>query len=152
MHSTMQRKPRRKYVFKTSQTIGYRFPTHSAELVMDRSDAECSEAFLVLLEPGQSPPLHVHEDTEQIFYVLEGEGELHTGQEDSQRDPVRAGDLIRIPPGTHHRVLCHGQDRLVYLSIDCFLGGRPKDEPTWESHLRVVCRQQGWDFKTIRAV
>jgi hypothetical protein len=38
----------------------------------------------------------------------------------------------------------------VYLSVDCFLGGRPKDEPTWESHLRVVCEQNGWDFGSIR--
>jgi hypothetical protein len=39
---------------------------------------------------------------------------------------------------------------MVYLSIDCFVGGRPKEEPTWESHVRVMCRQQGWDLNQVK--
>jgi hypothetical protein len=34
----------------------------------------------------------------------------------------------------------------VYLAIDCFLGGRPKEEPTWDSHAHVICKQNGWDY------
>ena len=30
-----------------------------------------------------------------------------------------------------------GQD---YLSVDCFLEGRPTAEPTWERHVRVMCK------------
>jgi quercetin dioxygenase-like cupin family protein len=58
-----------RYVFSTAQTVRYRFPTHVNDLVMDRAEAETSEAFLVVLEPGEAPPLHVHDDTEQVFYV-----------------------------------------------------------------------------------
>ena len=139
----------RKYVFSTTETIGYRFPTHSAELIMDRSEAETSEAFLVVLQPGEAPPLHVHGDTEQVFYVRQGAGELQIG-EGPDRFPLAAGDLVRIPPGTHHRILCQGLEPLVYLSVDCFLGGRPGNEPTWESHLRTVCTENGWDFDSVR--
>ena len=45
------------YVFHTNETVRYRFPTHTNDLIMDRSQAETSEAFLVILEPGEAPPL-----------------------------------------------------------------------------------------------
>ena len=127
------------YVFSTRKTIRYRFPTHTNDLVMDRSQAEVSEAFLVVLEPKEAPPLHVHDDTEQIFYVLSGAGTLYIGADAPQRFRVTVGDLVRIPPHTFHRIRCSGKEKLVYLSVDCFPGGRPKDEPTWESHVRASC-------------
>ena len=38
---------------------------------------------------------------------------------------------------------------LRYIAVDCFLEGRPKDEPTWESHVRAICSEQGWDFDDV---
>jgi mannose-6-phosphate isomerase-like protein (cupin superfamily) len=139
-----------KYVFSTRKTIRYRFPTHTNDLILDRSQAEAAEAFLVVLDPGEAPPLHVHDDTEQIFYVLRGTGTLHIGASPGRRFRVKASDLVRIPPGTQHRIRATGGRRLVYLSVDCFPGGRPKDEPTWESHVRAMCANNGWDFDKVR--
>lgn len=138
------------YVFSTKKTVRYRFPTHTNDLVMDRSQAETSEAFMVVLEPKEAPPLHVHDDTEQIFYVVRGAGTLYIGADNPQRFRVKVGDLVRIPPHTPHRIRCSGKEQLVYLSVDCFPGGRPKDEPTWESHVRVMCKLNGWDFDKVR--
>ena len=138
------------YVFSTRKTIRYRFPTHTNNLVMDRSQAEAAEAFMVVLEPKEAPPLHVHDDTEQIFYVVRGAGTLYVGADTPQRFRVKEGDLVRIPPHTLHRIRCSGKQQLVYLSVDCFPGGRPKDEPTWESHVRVMCSLNGWDFGKVR--
>jgi mannose-6-phosphate isomerase-like protein (cupin superfamily) len=142
------------YIFSTrkKKTIRYRFPTHTNRLVMDRSQAEAAEAFMVVLEPKQAPPLHVHDDTEQIFYVVRGAGTLYIGASAgaAQRFRVKTGDLVRIPPHTLHRIRPSGKKRLVYLSVDCFPGGRPKDEPTWESHVRAVCQLNGWDFDKTR--
>ena len=140
----------RRYVFSTKDTIHYRFPTHVNDLVMDRAEAETSEVFVVVLEPGEGPPLHVHHDTEQIFYVLDGAGVLQVG-EVGPSYPVRAGDVVRIPPHTPHRIECSGDRTLRYLSVDCFLGDRPQDEPTWESHVQTLCTQQGWDIDQVRA-
>jgi mannose-6-phosphate isomerase-like protein (cupin superfamily) len=139
-----------RYVFDTKDKVHYRFPTHTNDLVMDRSEAETSEAFLVVLEPGEAPPLHVHDDTEQVFYVLRGAGTLQIGADPSQRFPVAPGNLVRIPRGSQHRIFCEGSEPLEYLSVDCFVGGRPKDEPTWESHVRVMCQNNGWDFDKVR--
>ncbi len=138
-----------RYVFNTAQGTRYRFPTHVNDLVLDRAEAEAAEAFLVVLEPGEAPPLHVHADTEQIFYVRSGEGTLQIGNDPSEHFPVRPGDLVRIPAHTLHRIQCAGPEQLVYLSIDCFLNGRPTAEPTWESHVRVMCAQNGWNFDEV---
>jgi mannose-6-phosphate isomerase-like protein (cupin superfamily) len=139
----------RKYVFSTSEPIRYRFPTHVNDLVMNRSEAETSEVFIVVLEPGEAVGLHIHHDMEQIFYMLRGTGVLRVGEDGSQQFPVKPGDVMRIPPNTFHSVLCNGQEQIVYLSIDCFVGGRPKAEPTWEAHVRVECEENGWDFNKV---
>jgi len=34
--------------------------------------------------------------------------------------------------------------------VDCFVGGKPKDEPTWESHVSAICKLNGWDFDKVR--
>jgi mannose-6-phosphate isomerase-like protein (cupin superfamily) len=138
-----------RYVFSTTQVVHYRFPTHVNDLVMDRAEAETSEAFLVVLEPGESPPLHIHDDTEQIFFVKMGAGTLQIGSAPATFYPVKSGDLVRIPPHTPHRIRCEGNEALVYLSIDCFLHGRPVAEPTWESHVRMMCAQNGWNFAEV---
>lgn len=48
--------------------------------------------------PGKvSWPYHYHVANEEIFYILEGEGELRG--KDNQIQKVRAGDLLRFPVG-----------------------------------------------------
>lgn len=137
-----------KYVFPTSKVKRYRFPTHINDLVVDRADSHTSEVFLVVLEPGEAPPLHQHDDTEQVFYILEGAGVLSIGAK-KKKFPVRPGDVVRIPPRTLHSIQCAGQKPLRYVAIDCFVAGRPAAEPTWDSHVKVLCAQQGWDYRQV---
>jgi len=139
------------FVFSTAQTKRYRFPTHINDLVMDRAEAQTSEVFVVVLEPDEAPPLHKHDDTEQVFYILEGEGILKIGAEQKEI-AVRPTDVVRIPPATLHTIQCTSQKPLRYLAIDCFVAGRPKDEPTWDSHARVMCRERGWDYQNVTGV
>jgi mannose-6-phosphate isomerase-like protein (cupin superfamily) len=136
------------FVFQTKKLKRYRFPTHVNDLVVDRVDAETSEVFVVVLEPGEAPPLHQHDDTEQIFYVLAGRGVLRIGAE-QKKFPVRIGDVVRIPPRTLHSIRCQGTQPLRYLAVDCFVGGRPKHEPTWDSHARVMCANNGWNYEQV---
>jgi len=139
-----------RYVFSTTKTTTYRFPTHTNLLVMDRAEATTSESFITVMEPGESPPLHKHDDTEQVFYVLSGQGRLEIGEEAHDEGLLNPGDLVRIPPGTLHRVPCVGNAPLRYLVIDCFPGGRPTHEPTWDDHVAVICQENGWDVDTVK--
>jgi len=136
------------YVFSTTDTKRYRFPTHTNELVMCRSAAQCSEVFIVVLEPGEAPPMHRHDDTEQIFYIIEGEGLLEIGGE-TEKYAVKAGDSVRIPVSTDHRIHCQGDKPLRYFAVDCFPGGRPTDEPTWDVHARANCDKFSWDYEEV---
>ena len=138
------------YVFHPGDARRYRFPTHTNDLIMDRADGAASEAFFVVLEPGEAPPIHTHTDAEQVFFVLEGDGELGVGPDAAERYPLRPGDFVRTPPGVPHQVRCLGDTRFVYLSVDCFTAGPPAAEPTWESHVRVMCATNGWDMDAVR--
>jgi oxalate decarboxylase/phosphoglucose isomerase-like protein (cupin superfamily) len=118
---------------------------------MDRQAAAASEAFFVVLEPGEAPPVHVHVDAEQVFYILEGEGRMTVGPDEAgEVVDLRVGDFVRTPPGTYHAVRCTGPARLVYLSIDCFTAGAPTSEPTWDSHVKAMCAEHGWDFDSVK--
>ena len=54
------------------------------------------------LEPGASEGSHVHKDPnplEEIYYFLQGKGEMQVDGEDV---PISAGDAIMVPPGADH--------------------------------------------------
>ncbi|MGZ5290690.1 MAG: cupin domain-containing protein, partial [Actinomycetota bacterium] len=138
------------YVFDPRSVVRYRYPTHTNDLIMDRSQAVASEAFFVILEPGESPPIHTHDDAEQVFYILEGEGELGVGPGAAEKHPLAVGDFVRTPPGVPHSVRCVGPSRFVYLSIDCFVAGPNPAEPTWDSHVRQMCADHGWAFDAVK--
>ena len=63
------------------------------------------------LEPGQGTQRHYHRAAEEIYYVVEGEGELEI---DGERRRVRAGDAALIPPGARHQI-CADERRLRFL-------------------------------------
>ena len=138
-----------RYIFSTTDTIRYRYPTHVNDLVLDRTEAATTEVFIVVLEPGEAPPLHQHDDTEQIFYIMEGSGTLTIG-DPAQQFEVKPGDVVRIPPHALHSIQCAASTTLRYLSVDAFVGEKPAAEPTWDSHVQTLCARFGWDFNQVK--
>jgi uncharacterized cupin superfamily protein len=74
---------------------------------------------LVVLPPGKRGwPAHNHRINEEMFFILEGEGEVRIG---SEVYPVRKGDIIAHPPGgpeTAHQLRnTSPTDDLKYLAI-----------------------------------
>jgi uncharacterized cupin superfamily protein len=52
---------------------------------------------LTVVPPGKRAfPFHCHHVNEEMFFVLEGVGELRYGEE---RFPLRRGDVVACPPG-----------------------------------------------------
>jgi mannose-6-phosphate isomerase-like protein (cupin superfamily) len=64
------------------------------------------------LAPGQQTTPHYHKRTEEIYYILSGQGLMQLG--DIQR-PVVAGDAIAIPPGQVHTITNTGGETLTFL-------------------------------------
>lgn len=137
-----------KYVFDTSNNKRYAFPTHSNDLVIDRADASTSEVFVVIVEPGKKTHTHKHDDAEQIFYIVKGRGVLVIGP-NKKEYPIKPSQVVKIPPGTLHSVRTKGEKNLRYICVDCFCLNRKNNEPTWEAHVKVLCRQQGYDFNDV---
>ena len=136
-----------KCVYDTTDLKRYRFPTHVNDLVVDRSECQASEVFVVVLEPGEAPPLHKHDDTEQVYYVLEGEGILFIGGK-GEEHPVRAGQVVVVPPATLHSIKAVG-GAVRYLAVDSFVSPQAKLEATWDEHVRAICKEHGWDYGRI---
>ncbi len=64
------------------------------------------------LPAGGSTTPHHHVKTEEIYYILEGEGRMRVGVESHG---VRAGDAIAIPPGEVHEISNVGSGLLKFL-------------------------------------
>ena len=139
------------YSIADSVTEGYYFPTHDNLLVMDRANAETCEAFIVQVAPNKFTHRHVHDDTEQIFYILSGKGRLDLergGKKESFM--LNPKDFVHVPRNCFHQTFCEGTDSLKYLAIDCFPKGHNPDEPTWDSHAVAVCKMKNWSYDEAR--
>jgi mannose-6-phosphate isomerase-like protein (cupin superfamily) len=53
------------------------------------------------LDPGQAAQRHYHREAEEIYFLLEGIGEMEV---DGERARVSPGDAILIPPGAWHQI------------------------------------------------
>jgi mannose-6-phosphate isomerase-like protein (cupin superfamily) len=64
------------------------------------------------LAPGRRSRLHRHRESEELYHILAGRGDLTVGGETAA---VSAGDTVCIPPGTAHFIANTGDGPLVFL-------------------------------------
>jgi len=73
---------------------------------------------LCVVPPGKRAfPLHNHHVNEELFFILDGSGELRVG---AQTHAVRKGDFIACPPGgpdSAHQLVNTGSVELRYLAV-----------------------------------
>ncbi len=65
----------------------------------------------------RAAPFHSHPAKEEMFFVLQGSGEVRIGE---ARYPVRTGDVIACPAGgkeTAHQIINTGIEELRYLAV-----------------------------------
>jgi mannose-6-phosphate isomerase-like protein (cupin superfamily) len=67
------------------------------------------------VEPGQEVPLPIHPSADDMWVIVEGEGEYYVGEDTSQR--VQAGMVACAPAGTIHGLKNTGTTKLVYVSV-----------------------------------
>ena len=66
----------------------------------------------VSIKPAETVPEHVHEDEDQIYFVVRGDGFVEL---DGKRTDVTAGSGVLIPIGTRHLITNTGRDVLDYV-------------------------------------
>ena len=73
---------------------------------------------ITAVPPGKRAfPFHNHMVNEEMFFVLEGSGEVRIGKD---THAIRAGDIIACPPGgdeTAHQLVNTGAIELRYLAV-----------------------------------
>jgi uncharacterized cupin superfamily protein len=73
---------------------------------------------LTVVAPGKrNCPFHSHREEEEMFFILEGGGELRYG---NTRHALRAGDVIACPAGgpeTAHQIINTGNVEMRYLAV-----------------------------------
>lgn len=73
---------------------------------------------ITAVPPGKRAwPFHNHPAKEEMFFVLQGSGEVRIGE---ARYPIRTGDMIACPAGgreTAHQISNTGTEELRYLAV-----------------------------------
>lgn len=93
-------------------------PEHGAENII---------VYRTVHAPGEvsEPEQHVHQVSEDVIAVLQGEGEIILG-EDRERVPFEEGEVLFIPPGERHGTVNTGDEPLVRLT--CHAPPDPNEE------------------------
>jgi uncharacterized cupin superfamily protein len=92
--------------------------TSSRGQISDHIGAKKLGYNLTVLPPGKAQcPFHCHHGEEEMFLVLEGEGELRFG---GRRYPIRKHDVIACPSGgpeAAHQIINTGTTTMRYLAL-----------------------------------
>jgi len=89
------------------------------------------------LENGAAITPHLHENIEEVYYVIEGTGRMTIGDEEKK---VAAGDVIYIPPKKIHTLVQSGEKplRFITVSIDLSEAARHGAVPTYVAQFQNV--------------
>ncbi len=96
----------------------------------------------VTLDPnGGQVPWH-NQEQEEIYFVVEGEGEMCLGEE---RQPLTTGQAVTIPPGVYHQLSNVGDTPLKM--IYCY--GPAGDVDHWKQELAGTLPKAGVDVPPL---
>jgi len=98
---------------------------------------------LTVVPPGKVQcPFHSHHGEEEMFFILEGTGELRFG---SERHPIRAFDVIACPTGgadVAHQIVNTGDVDLRYLAVSTLVPIETCEYPD-SGKVSIVAGQRG---------
>lgn len=80
----------------------------------DVNGCERFSAGIVNLEPGKGHDLHTHPDSDEILYVISGEGEQTVAGDVREVGP---GEMVFVPKGTEHGTINTGWQTLQLLAV-----------------------------------
>lgn len=99
---------------------------------------------MVTLDPeGGQVPWH-NQDQEEVYFVVEGTGEMCLGEEVSE---LSTGQIVQIPPGVFHQLSNKGKTplRMIY----CY--GPAGDVAHWKQELAGTLPAEGQDAPPLPA-
>ncbi len=101
---------------------------HGSEIrpLVDRTTSSITQCSVAeeLLPPGAAVTPHLHRETEEVYYIIDGSGEMTVGDDCKT---VAAGDAIYIPRDTVHTLRNTG-DVPMRIVLVCGPAFRHEDE------------------------
>jgi uncharacterized cupin superfamily protein len=108
---------------------------------------------ITAVPPGKSAfPFHNHHVNEEMFFVLQGTGEVRIGE---QTYPLRAGDIVACPPGgvdKAHKMVNTGTEELRYLAVSTKMSPEVVDYPDSDKFGVISELPKGADGKSRRVL
>jgi uncharacterized cupin superfamily protein len=105
---------------------------------------------LTVLPPGKAQcPFHCHHAEEEMFLILEGEGELRFGE---ARYPIRKHDVIACPTGgpeVAHQIVNTGTTTMRYLALSTMADVEACEYPDSQKVLVYATRESGGRLRKI---
>lgn len=86
---------------------------YAIESLIDPGEEGAGTVYRVRIAPHSTTSISFHRIAEEYYFVLAGSG---TALLDGREHPLKAGDFLRLPPGTRHGFVTGG-DELVMLDI-----------------------------------
>jgi len=77
----------------------------------------------VTIPPGKASSLHYHKNSEETYYILEGEGWMRIDQREFSLQP---GQACLIEPAEQHQITNRGKTDLKFLAV-CAPAWVPED-------------------------
>lgn len=98
----------------------------------------------VTLEPkGGQVPWH-NQEQDEVYFIISGTGEMCLGQE---RQEVRAGQAVQIPPGVFHQLTNTGDEPMAMM----YIYGPAGDVAHWKQELNGTLPKAGVDAPPLPA-
>jgi len=110
------------------QALLDRNPIGPGEAVRITKLVESPDMSGILVQVRSSMPPHFHKLTQEVVYMLRGEGLFQLGNE---RYPIKAGAVVRIPAGAVHTFTNQGQTPAVFFVVTT---------PRWDEQDRFMVR------------
>jgi mannose-6-phosphate isomerase-like protein (cupin superfamily) len=96
-------------------------------LNIENSDLSRIEIVMCLFPPGEVAHLHYHKVMEEIYFIIEGDGEIEL---DGKWHTVQPEDSVAIPPNMKHRMRNVSTDKtLRFLSVN---------SPEWRQNDMII--------------
>lgn len=104
---------------------------------------------VTVLPPGKRAfPFHSHRVNEEMFFVLEGSGEIRVG---GQTHPIKQGDFIACPPGgpdsAHQIINTSDTAELKFLAVSTMLSPEIAEYPDSGKFGVIARHESGKDAK-----
>jgi mannose-6-phosphate isomerase-like protein (cupin superfamily) len=77
------------------------------------------------LQPRLSYEPHHHEDHEEVYYIVNGNGKIKMGNEEVR---YRDGDIIYIPENTTHSIINDGEEVTGFLAFGGYIDKQKKEK------------------------